>query len=300
MRETRAQFKNTLRNCKQNEDQIRRENMLRNLNSNNSKEFWTETNKLKKSPNQQLNVIDEKEDSECIADLFSDKYKLIFDAQGGNKSDAKHVDINMNYSYSEIYKHLFSREDIHTAVKQLKPCIGFDKIHSNHLKFSSPLFEKLIANLFSSFLLHGFMSTDILRGTINPTVKDRFGNMQSSDNYRPVMSSSVFFKLFEYCLLDKIKNTVTLSDKQHGFRDGYSTSTACLVLKETVLNYTNADSNVYACFIDFSKAFDMVSHKILLEKLKKYGIPDIYINVIKYWYCNQFVNVRYGASFSDN
>ena len=143
------------------------------------------------------------------------------------------------------------------------------------------------------------MSGDILRGLINPTVKNQLGNILSSDNYRPIMSSSVFLKLFEYCLLEKIKNTVDLNDRQHGFRNGYSTSTACFVLKETILDYTKSNSNVYACFIDISKAFDTVNHRILLDKLKEYGIPAIYLNVIKYWYCNQLVNVRYGMSLSE-
>ena len=143
------------------------------------------------------------------------------------------------------------------------------------------------------------MSGDILRGLINLTIKNQFGNILSSDNYRPIMSSSVFLKLFEYCLLEKIKNNVVLNDRQHGFRNSYSTSTACFVLKETILNYTKSNSSVYACFIDISKAFDTVSHRKLLNKLKDYGIPPIYVNVIKYWYCNQLVNVRYGMSLSE-
>ena len=49
------------------------------------------------------------------------------------------------------------------------------------------------------------MSLDILKGIIGPTVKDRYGNLNKSDNYIPVISSSVFLKLFEYCLLNKIK-----------------------------------------------------------------------------------------------
>ena len=92
---------------------------------------------------------------------------------------------------------------------------------------------------------------------------------------------------------------VSLNDRQHGFRANYSTNTACFVLKETLLNYTKSNSNVYACFIDISKAFDTVSHKILLKKLRDYGIPDLYVNVIGYWYGNQYVRVRYGSSYSD-
>ena len=153
--------------------------------------------------------------------------------------------------------------------------------------------------LFSSFVLHGFLAFDILGGIINPTVKDRHGDLCNSDNYRPVMLSSIFLKLFEYCILSKIEHHIKLNDRQHGFRENYSTSSAGFILKEIALNYINSKSNVYACFIDISKAFDSVSHSLLMKKLLQYGIPAIYVNVISFWYSNQRIQVRYGSDYSD-
>ena len=91
---------------------------------------------------------------------------------------------------------------------------------------------------------------------------------------------------------------VVLNDRQHGFRKKYSTATACYTLKETILNYTQSHSNVYACFLDISKAFDSVDHSLLINKLHKLGIPDCIINIIRYWYGNQFVCVKYKNSIS--
>ena len=89
---------------------------------------------------------------------------------------------------------------------------------------------EFITNIFSSFVLHSFIPLVMLKGVITPIVKDKFGNMTSSDNYRPVMSSSIFLKLFEYCILAKIDPYIQLNDRQHGFRKNYSTTTACFVL----------------------------------------------------------------------
>ena len=114
-------------------------------------------------------------------------------------------------------------------------------IHSNHLKFCSNLYVDALTKLLSSFVIHGYIPGDMLQGTITPTVKDRFGSLGDSGNYRPVMSSSVFLKILEYCILFQIKPFVKLNDRQHGYREKYSTSTACFALKETVHEYCNLD-----------------------------------------------------------
>lgn len=193
----------------------------------------------------------------------------------------------------------FSNEDVKKAIKILKDGISFDKIHSNHLKLGSDIFIDLFAKLITSFVIHSYIPMDLLKGIITPLVKDKFGDLSLSSNYRPVMSSSVLLKLFEYCLLSKIDPYVELNDRQHGFRKKYSTSTACYCLKETIMFYTNANSDVHTCFIDISKAFDSVNHCILIDKLSELGIPNCLINLIRYWYDNQYVKVKYGSTLSE-
>ena len=174
-----------------------------------------------------------------------------------------------------------------------------DGIHSNHLKFCPDSYRFLISELFSSFSRHEYVPSNLIKGIISPTIKDKFGDFKSSDNYyRPVMLSSVFFKLLEYCLLPKISPYIQLNDRQHGFRSHYSTTTACLILKETILNYFSSNSDVYACFIDISKAFDSVNHDILMKRLLSCGIPDQYVLFLQHLYNNQFVSVRYKSCMS--
>ena len=113
------------------------------------------------------------------------------------------------------------------------------------------------------------------------------------------MTSSVFYKLLEHCILKHITPYVHLDDRQHGFRQNYSTTTACFILKETVLDYKKSNSNVHACFIDLKKAFDNVNHDVLMNKLLSNGIPPVYVMIIKRMYANQFVNIRYKNTLSE-
>ena len=166
------------------------------------------------------------------------------------------------------------------------------------MKFESTLLVDLLACLFTSFVVHSFVPAVMVRGIITPIVKDKFGDLSSSSNYRPVMTSSVFLKVFEYCLSDKMSPYVKLNDRQHGFRVSYSTGTACFTLKETVMYYTQSHSDVYACFLDIKKAFDSVDHSTLFQKMYEMGIPDCLIEVIRFWYCNQFAQVKYQNTLS--
>ena len=81
-------------------------------------------------------------------------------------------------------------------------------------------------------------------------------------------------------------------------KKGYSTHTACFLLKETIISYFNKGSPVYATFLDMSKAFDKVCHKILFKKMYDVGIPKIYINFLEFCYKNQNVKVKIGNAFS--
>ena len=195
---------------------------------------------------------------------------------------------------------VFTVKDIIESIKCLKPSIGHDNIHSNHLIFAPDCLIEILAKLFSACVIHGYLPSEMTYGIINPIIKDIFGDLSSSDNYRPVMSSSVFLKLLEYCILRKISGYFKFNDRQHGFRAKYSTVTASLSLKETVFNYINSNSYVYACFLDISKAFDSVDHKMLIEKLIDIKVPVHFVNLIRSWYCNQHVSVRFGDKISES
>ena len=106
--------------------------------------------------------------------------------------------------------------------------------NSRFLKHASDAYLNNVAHFMNASFNHCFISHDILKGDINPTIKDIKGNVTNSKNYRPVMQSSCILKLFEMHILSICEELVTFNCRQFGFRKGISTADACLILKETL------------------------------------------------------------------
>ena len=70
------------------------------------------------------------------------------------------------------------------------------------------------------------------------------------------------------------KNNV-LFENQFGFRKGRSCEHALLTAQNKILSTISQKQISMLLLIDFSKAFDMVDHDILLSKLHHYGIRGI-------------------------
>ena len=71
------------------------------------------------------------------------------------------------------------------------------------------------------------------------------------------------------------------------------------VLKCVVSRYLQKGSNVYACFLDASKAFDRVNHVYLFNLLLKRNLPTSLVRFLLAWYKHQSISVRWNSTLSE-
>lgn len=94
------------------------------------------------------------------------------------------------------------------------------------------------------------------------------------DNYRGVAILPTVGKLFEsiVCSILKIEFKAIITAFQHGFFTGRSTSTNLVSFTNYAVDTIESGAQLDVIYTDFSKAFDRISHKLLLRKLSDIGV----------------------------
>ena len=105
------------------------------------------------------------------------------------------------------------------------------------------------------------------------------GKTSEPINYRPISVLPSFSKVFEKAAAVRLKKYLLtnniLTDAQHGFRLGFNTTTTLFDACNYVYDALDNRKFVLGIFLDISKAFDIVDHKLLLYKLDSLGIRGI-------------------------
>ena len=178
-----------------------------------------------------------------------------------------------------------------------KAC-GPDDLSAEHLLYAHPSLIVHLKLLFSSIFSHGFVPDCFGAGTIVPVIKDKTGNLNDIENYRPITLIPVISKLFESLLLTICQRFLPTDDLQFGFKPGLGCTDAIFALKSTINYFNTRGSCVYAAALDLRKAFDSVNHYKLFKELLNYDIPVAIVDIICNWYSKFFVAVRWNGAMS--
>ena len=164
-----------------------------------------------------------------------------------------------------------------------------DGVFSEHAMYASSALVGPLAAYFTSLVRHGLVPR-CFRDFIVVLVPKKNKVSSCSVNYHPIALASCLSKIMEHLILIKFSSFFNSSSLQ--FKPSSSTSICTGVVKSIVSHNIHNSSSVLCCFVDASKAFDLVDHSMLFQKLIDRGLPLLVIRFLSFWYSTQRMNIH--------
>ncbi|CAM5113306.1 unnamed protein product [Natator depressus] len=178
----------------------------------------------------------------------------------------------------EVVRDYLEKLDVHKSM-------GPDELHPRVLKELAAVIAEPLAIIFENSWRTGEVPDDWKKANVVPIFKK--GKKEDPGNYRPVSLTSVPGKIMEQVLKESILKHLherkVIRNSQHGFTKGRSCLTNLIAFYDEITGSVDEGKAVDVLFLDFSKAFDTVSHSILVSKLRKYGLDECTIKWVESW-----------------
>ena len=211
-------------------------------------------------------------DQKKCAEILNNYFSSIFTVGASNID----VDMSKIQRYQNMNDINIEESDIQEIISNLdaSKAAGPDGIPSILIKKFSDAFVPLLLKIFTRSYNEGIVPKQMKTANVIPLHKG--GDKNKAENFRPVSLTDVIIKIFERVVKKYIEEHIQInqiiSEYQHGFCKGKSTSSNLINFCNDLSNYANESSSISIVYTDLRKAFDSVPHDLLLLKLQRYGI----------------------------
>ena len=177
-----------------------------------------------------------------------------------------------------------------------------DLVKNEMIKASCGSLLNVYEKLFNIILKARIYPNTWCEGLITPIFKS--GDKSDPGNYRGICVSSCLGKFFSSIinqrLVDFLEKKKTLYPSQIGFLKENRPADHIFTLHTLTEKYSyHHNQKIYACFVDFKKAFDSVWHECLFYRILSYGIGGNIYSLIKSLYSKTTCSIKINKSKTD-
>lgn len=239
--------------------------------------LWTRINSLLNrypthTPIRNLKVNKEELSGRELANAFNNFFTTM-PTSGSAHEACKYIN---NESEKSMFLQPVTVQEVISIIQNFKnsSSCDIDGLQARPVKHVADIIAPVLVDIFNMCLAEAVFPKQMQVAKISVIYKK--GDRNELGNYRPISILPIFSKAFEKILYSRISKFVDthclITQNQFGFRKNMSTELALLEQKEYILTQLENKAIVLGIFIDFSKAFDLVNHDVLLKKLWYYGI----------------------------
>ena len=217
--------------------------------------------------------------------------------------DSGELDIYMKQSLEvQIVNENFTPNEIHRAINSLKSnkSPGIDRIPAEFLKYCKDVLLDDIQYLFNYIIDNQNFPELWAEGLRTPVYKN--GDQYQPENYHGVTVLSILENVFEIAVCNRlifVNEAFEKIDETNGaYLKGRRTSDNLFVLNGLIERQLILGKSLYICYVDFSKAFDLINRHILFYKIINLGWHGKVINTLRDLYSKTYFRVKCNGEIS--
>jgi len=268
-----------------------------------SKSIWNAINQLNNKHNQSNNASIPLSAESLNAHFIDVVHKTIVTdkSSSNNLNHLKKYCLNKNITEDFNIK-LLGIHEVYYSLMHLKNsrASGLDGIDSKILKISAIFISSPLTFIYNMCITQNYFPKSFKNAKVIPIYKA--GSKDDPSNYRPISILPVLSKPLELHIKKEIVNFLNVNKlihpNQHGFRKNHSCQTALTSLIEQWHTNTNLHEISAALFVDFAKAFDVINHSLLSNKLQVYRFSQSSHEFINSFLCDRYQLVTTNNIFS--
>ena len=193
------------------------------------------------------------------------------------------------------------KTEVRTAIKRAKTnkAPGADGVTTEMIKALEEFGVEKLSDLYNDIYESGNLPEDFLE-SVFVTLPKKPKARECSD-FRTISLMSHTLKIFLQVILGRIRNKLNAQNgqEQFGFQSNKGTRDAIFCYNILAQKQLEVQKDLYACFIDYAKAFDRVKHSEVIKSLIKAGMDGKDIRIITELYWCQKAAIRVDQEVSD-